>query len=132
MTSIMKKEERRKRRTVKRDQLGFEIELGGPIHCALTTIKDHLSHSSASYASRWALAYAAKNMTVKDGVALDVMPSGNVIIQQIEDTHRPEVREHLEKLRTLIAALDGETTTTNRRVIECAVLYTAERLARHE
>lgn len=125
----------KKKRTikqVKRDQLGFEIELGGKVHCALTTIKDHLSHSSASYASRWALAYAAKNMTVRDGVTLDVMPSGNVIIQQVEDTHRPEVRQHLEKLRALIAALDGETTVTNRRVIECAVLYTAKRLASHD
>lgn len=125
----------KKKRTikqVKRDQLGFEIELGGKVHIALTTIKDYLAHSSASYASRWALRYAAEHMTVKDSVAPDVLPSGNVIIQQIEDTRRPEVRQRLEKLRTLIAAMDGQTTTTNRRVIECAVLYTAERLASHD
>lgn len=125
----------KKKRTikpVKREQLGFEIEIGGKVHCALTTIKDHLRTNSASYASRWALGYAAERMSVKDSVAPDVIPQENVMIQQIEDTHRPEVREHLEKLRTLIAALNGVTTTTNRHVIECAVLFTAERLARNE
>lgn len=124
---------KKKKRVAKRTLIGVELETFGRIGKSLDSICEYLCTKSISHACRWSLDYAANNLRATDSIAPIAQPLQYLTMVQIEGTNRPEVYEHLETLRAMIAVLDKQATVTNRRVIEVAVLFTAERLgANHD
>lgn len=124
---------KKKRVTKQRTKIAVELEVIGYLAKKFTVICNYLADDSMAQAIRWALKYAAENLKVTDDLTRIAPERASSVVNsamvQIDETNKPDTRQHLERLRTMVAAMDGQTTTTNRRVIEVAVLFTAERLA---
>lgn len=117
-----------KRKPVERLFFGIEIVEGGVVARAITAIA-HYHGGGIGAAYRFAIRHAAGHVftfKVPDGDGDN--DEGERVFQQVEYTNHPETPVQVEELRQRIARTLGvmPDTVTNRRVVECAVLWTAQ------